>query len=116
MDISEQFTKSDLLLETRVCRVCNTEKNLLDDYYLSRKNPGLASSYSYECKMCTLKRVNTYNKTIKKKYRLGKCIICEKDNTKIIDDVCKNCNTALGLINHDRQILKSMLNYIQKYD
>ena len=47
---------------------------------------------------------------------MGKCIICEKDDTKIINDMCKNCNTALELINHDRQILKSMLNYIQKYD
>jgi len=63
MELSEQFTKSGLLLDTRVCRTCDIEKNLLEDYYLSRKNPALASSYSYQCKECTLKRVNSYNKT-----------------------------------------------------
>ena len=57
MDISEQLTKSDLLLEERTCRVCGERKNLLDDFYKSRKNPALASSYSYECKVCTLKRI-----------------------------------------------------------
>ena len=54
MDISEHFTTSDLLLETRECRVCGKTKNLLDEFYKSRKNPALASSYSYECKVCTL--------------------------------------------------------------
>ena len=66
MDISEQLTKSDLLLEERTCRVCGERKNLLDDFYKSRKNPALASSYSYECKVCTLKRINNYNKVNKK--------------------------------------------------
>ena len=65
MDISEQLTKSDLLLEERTCRVCGERKNLLDDFYKSRKNPALASSYSYECKVCTLKRINNYNKVIR---------------------------------------------------
>ena len=46
----------------RVCRVCGKEKNLVDEYYLSRKNPALASSYSYECKECTVKRTVEYNK------------------------------------------------------
>ena len=56
MELDKQVTTGHLLLETRVCRVCGKEKNLVDEYYLSRKNPTLASSYSYECKQCTVKR------------------------------------------------------------
>ena len=62
MDLDQQVSAGQLLLETRVCRVCGKEKNLVDEYYLSRKNPGLASSYSYECKDCTVKRTTEYNK------------------------------------------------------
>ena len=62
MDLDQQVSAGQLLLETRVCRVCGKEKNLVDEYYLSRKNPGLASSYSYECKECTVKRTTDYNK------------------------------------------------------
>ena len=62
MDLDRQVTTGHLLLETRVCRVCGEEKNLVDDYYLSRKDPTLASSYSYECKECTIKRTVEYNK------------------------------------------------------
>ena len=60
--IDQQVSAGHLLLETRVCRVCKKEKELVSEYYLSRKNPGLASSYSYECKECTIKRTTNYNK------------------------------------------------------
>ena len=33
------------------------QKNLLHSYYRVRKNVKLASSYSYECKECTIKRI-----------------------------------------------------------
>ncbi len=62
MDLDDQISTAHLLLETRECRVCGQEKNLLADYYLSRKDPTLASSYSYECKDCTIKRTVQYNK------------------------------------------------------
>ena len=62
MEIDEQVTTGHLLWETRVCRVCQKEKNLVDDYYLSRKDPTLPSSYSYECKDCVVKRTTAYNK------------------------------------------------------
>ena len=62
MEIDEQVTTGHLLWETRVCRVCQKEKNLVDDYYLSRKDPTLPSSYSYECKDCAVKRTTAYNK------------------------------------------------------
>ncbi len=62
MDFDKQVTTAHLLLETRVCRVCNEEKNLLDDFYFVRKNRALPSSYSYECKACTIERTTKYNK------------------------------------------------------
>ena len=62
MEIDDQVTTGHLLLETRTCRRCGKEKNLVDDYYLSRKDPTLPSSYSYECKECTVRRTTDYNK------------------------------------------------------
>ena len=61
MELDEQVSNAHLLLETRECRVCKKHKNLIADYYLSRKDPTLASSYSYECKECCIKRTVEYN-------------------------------------------------------
>ena len=58
MDIDEQISLGHLLLQNRKCRVCGVEKNLIDGFYRTRKNRGtLPSSYSYECKECTVRRV-----------------------------------------------------------
>ena len=57
MNLDEQLELAHLLLEERECRVCGEKKNLLDGYYRTRKNVSLKSSYSYECKECTVKRV-----------------------------------------------------------
>ena len=61
MDIDGQVTTAHLILETRVCRKCKEEKNLLDDFYRSRPDPRKVSSYSYECKDCTRKRARLYD-------------------------------------------------------
>ena len=57
MELDEQLKLAHLLLEERVCRVCKKQKNLLQSYYRVRKNVKLSSSYSYECKECTIKRI-----------------------------------------------------------
>ena len=58
MDIEEQFELGDLLLEERRCRVCGKVKNLIDAFYKTHKNRlSLPSSYAYECKACTIKRI-----------------------------------------------------------
>ncbi len=57
MDLDEQLKLAHLLLEERKCRVCGETKNLLQSYYRVRKNVKLVSSYSYECKECTIRRI-----------------------------------------------------------
>ena len=57
MDFEDQVELEHLLFLDRRCRVCGKVKNLLSDFYKTRKDRTLASSYSYECKDCTVKRV-----------------------------------------------------------
>ena len=63
MDLDDQFDLEHLFLKERICRVCGEEKNLIDSFYLTRKNRGgNASSYSYECKLCTISRISKSRK------------------------------------------------------
>lgn len=58
MDLDKQIGLGHLLLSDRKCRVCGHTKNLIDGFYRTRKDRGyVASSYSYECKECTVKRI-----------------------------------------------------------
>ena len=107
MELDKQVTTGHLLLETSVCRVCGKEKNLISDFYLSRKDRTLASSYAYECKECTSKRIRDYDK----KYKSGTCIICERRNVKVSADLCKKCHK---LIRYDVDTLQKAVLYLQK--
>ena len=52
MDLDEQFGLEHLLFRERTCRVCGRDKDLMNDFYLIRKNKrGNPSGYSYECKL-----------------------------------------------------------------
>ena len=62
MDLDEQIKLGHLLLQERVCRICRERKNLLHSYYRFRKDEKLASTYSYECKECTIKRITQRRK------------------------------------------------------
>jgi len=63
MDFDDQIELEHLLFFDRKCRVCEKVKSLMDDYYLTRRDRGtLPSSYSYECKECTIKRVKSKSK------------------------------------------------------
>ena len=58
MDIDEQVSLGHLLLQDRKCKKCGEIKNLIDGFYRTRKDRGtLPSSYSYECKVCTIRRI-----------------------------------------------------------
>jgi hypothetical protein len=63
MDLEEQFGIEHLFLTERKCRVCNIKKNLIDCFYRTRRNNTLLSSYSYECKECTIKRIKNSKKS-----------------------------------------------------
>jgi len=63
MDFDKQIELEHLLFSQRKCRSCGEVKNLLDDFYLIRKRKAVTpSSYSYECKVCTVKRVTKNRK------------------------------------------------------
>jgi len=58
MELDDQIKLGHLLLVDRTCRTCGELKNLVDCFYRTRKSRGhVASSYSYECKDCTKKRI-----------------------------------------------------------
>jgi len=67
MDIGDQFSLEHLLFKERKCRSCSKVKNLIEDFYMTRKQKrGLPSAYSYECKDCTIKRIVKKRRTKKK--------------------------------------------------
>ena len=58
MELDKQIKLGHLLLTDRKCKVCGETKNLVESFYRTRKDRGaVASSYSYECKDCTKKRI-----------------------------------------------------------
>ena len=58
MELDKQIKLGHLLLTDRKCKVCGETKNLVESFYRTRKDRGaVASSYSYECKECTKKRI-----------------------------------------------------------
>jgi len=64
MELDKQIKLGHLLLTDRKCKVCGETKNLIESFYRTRKDRGaVASSYSYECKECTIKRIMTNKKS-----------------------------------------------------
>ena len=58
MEFDKQLKLGHLLLVDRKCRTCGEMKNLVDGFYRTRKSRGaVLSSYSYECKICTIRRI-----------------------------------------------------------
>lgn len=63
MSFEEELELDNLLFKERKCRTCKIKKDLLNDFYLSRKNrKGFPSAYSYECKECTVNRITNSRK------------------------------------------------------
>jgi len=64
MEIEDLLTLEHLLFSSRKCRSCGKEKDLLTDFYQTRKDRGsYPSSYAYECKSCTINRIVQKRKT-----------------------------------------------------
>ncbi len=110
MDFEQQLDTEHLLLEDRVCRTCGVSKSLLADYYRTRKNTTLASSYSYECKSCTSERIKLRSKV---KYRLGTCKICGFPNKKIKENICSKCDKGLRLLGSSIDTLENAVIYLK---
>ena len=90
MEIDNQIRLGHLLLSDRKCRVCGETKNLIDGFYLTRKKRGtLASSFSYECKVCTVRRIvrNRKNKSTDWNYPdwYCSCIVSPMKTSKTIN-------------------------------
>jgi len=65
MDFTQEFDLGHLVLQERKCRCCNKVKDLLTEFYKTHKDRGsVASSYSYECKECTKKRIKLKRKKL----------------------------------------------------
>ena len=67
MEFDEQLELDHLLLKERKCRSCGKIKDLITDYYLTKKYRRNQSAYSYECKICTIKRILKTRKNKDKK-------------------------------------------------
>ena len=106
MDLDEQLELAHLLLQDRKCRVCGQEKNLIDGYYRTRKNVRLASSYSYECKECTVKRVCENNR----RNRLKKNRIKKMKQTENLQQLMERFTKRLKQVNPDDKERVSYLN------
>jgi len=67
MEVDDHFELEHLYLTERICKICGQSKDLIDGFYQSRRNKYQPSSYSYECKECTIKRVLSGRKKNKSK-------------------------------------------------
>ena len=58
MKLEDSFELEHLLFQQRTCKVCGKTKELITDFYKTRKDRGnVPSAYAYECKRCSIKRV-----------------------------------------------------------
>jgi len=64
MELDDSISLEHLLFQERQCRTCGIVKDLMDGFYLIRKERGdIPSSYSYECKVCTISRITASRMT-----------------------------------------------------
>jgi hypothetical protein len=69
MELDDQFELEHLYLTERKCRNCGEIKDLIDGFYLTRKGRGnIPSAYSYECKLCTIKRITANRRKVPHRY------------------------------------------------
>tara|TARA_B100000287_G_scaffold260823_1_gene245366 strand:+ start:596 stop:820 length:225 start_codon:yes stop_codon:yes gene_type:complete len=59
MELETSFELEHLLFKQRKCKICGETKELINDFYKTRKDRGnVPSAYAYECKKCFIKRVS----------------------------------------------------------
>ena len=63
MELEASFELEHLLFKQRKCKICDETKELINDFYKTRKDRGnVPSAYAYECKRCSIKRVSENRK------------------------------------------------------
>ncbi len=102
MDIDFEIETQHLFLIDRVCVVCGKQKNLIADFYKCRPDATKISS----------DRVREYENKIKKKYIIGSCKICNESNTKVCNDICRNCEKGLKGFRYNVDTLKNAMLYL----
>ena len=71
IELSKQYSHTDLMIALAHEMVHAKQffrKELIDGFYLIRKNKSIQSSYSYECKTCTIARVKRSKNKISNKW------------------------------------------------
>ena len=116
MDIDFELETQHLFLIERTCVVCGKQKNLIADFYKCRPDATKISSYAYECKECTRDRVREYENKIKKKYHIGSCKVCNETNTKVCNDICRDCEKGLKGFKYNVDILKNAMLYLNEHN
>ncbi len=115
-----------------VCRVCKTDKPETDYYHKDRKKQHLST----ECKRCQLnhQREKTFGVSSAEYWVMyhtqdGRCGICRKrlrsdrykafcvdhchSTGKIRGLLCTNCNTAVGLLKDDPELMSQAARWVK---
>ena len=59
IQLEDQLGLEHLRFEQRKSKICGQTKELINDFYKTRKDRGnVPSAYAYECKRCSIKRVS----------------------------------------------------------
>lgn len=113
------------------CKDCR-KKELNNWTERKKKNPGMYTQMKRRQRLKVIEKKlgvteEMYNAMFKKQQ--GKCFICDRHQSelkrtlavdhchitnKIRGLLCGNCNTALGLVKENKQILKKMVSYLNK--
>ena len=97
MDIDFELETQHLFLIERTCVVCGKQKNLIADFYKCRPDATKISSYAYECKECTVKRVCENNR----RNRLKKNRIKKMKQTENLQQLMERFTKRLKQVNPD---------------
>lgn len=140
LSLTKKALRNKELLE-RGLRYCVTCEEVMDLTKFHRNKRG----YHTKCSMCMKAYYEEHGEIIRKRNResyyrnkyglsiteveqlkLMPCNLCGKDSDPVIDHchrlgvvrgvLCRQCNAALGLLNHDTETLGRAIEYLGRYD
>ena len=113
----------ELIVETKVCKICNLEKPLDRFYQQGRK------SLDNRCKACA-NEGKTWRRRERKKYEhldTGSCHCCNRKSDSLHFDhdhntekyrgfLCHYCNTGIGKLGDDIEGVTRALRYLERHE